>query len=48
MEVRGGIKSKNSFSKSTAMWPPFGGLLLDHDKPESPAQSSVVPKELEE
>lgn len=48
MEVMGGIKPKNSFSKSIAMWPPFGGLLFDHDKPESPAQSSVVPKELEE
>lgn len=48
MEVMGRINPKNSFSKSIAMWPPFGGLLFDHDKPESPAQSSVVPKEREE
>lgn len=48
MEVMGGVNPKNSFSKSIAMWPPFGGLLFDHDKTESPAQSSVVPKELEE
>lgn len=48
MEVRGGTKPKNSFSKSITIHPPFGGLPFDHDKPASLAQSLVVPNELEE